>query len=533
MHCNAYVLTLCFVVWSHALRSTLAIRGDTLTSVLSEEGIGKKIAPSKSSGTSGRGARCEICLEVVSSTTKAFPCSDGELCGFNCGNLCNGLKPELDSKVATVSSIVDFKPPPKPCVRGELCKTGTKKFFFDPEVRSFIQYLSSCQVKPYAICAALHQKFPDLKPTCDSKDCRDSRGELIPDKCTGINDYKILHSDDCEKNMACEPLKNPDKEAPVSDECVACYWIIKSFPIFNGKKCSDLPEGDLHCPEFYEKYNIDKDDVTQLSNDQEDSQKAKSKSARKDKKKVKSLAQSTVFLESGERHSHLRLSKPKKAFDFDKFVNLARDQYMKRIDADRKSYSMNEPWFCSKCGGVCEIEDEKKRHCALSECRGNGSPLIQTPKQLVAGLNELGSLDPLIDTCYNQFTEFQASMKARAIIALNQRDPTTNDLNPITSDMATCMCLGLCPFTSSESTTLEGGMCSYNPDEQMSNMEDLSTPGFKLLYYREKQKLLWSNSVNGFDKLNIEKMDALLPFVNSEKVNNDIANEASKDCVTE
>ena len=73
-------------------------------------------------------------------------------------------------------------------------------------------------MKPYAICAALHQKFPDLKPTCDPKDCRNSKGELIEDKCTGINDYKILNSEDCEKNMLCEPLKNPDKEAPVSDE---------------------------------------------------------------------------------------------------------------------------------------------------------------------------------------------------------------------------------------------------------------------------------------------------------------------------
>ena len=41
MHCNAYVLTLCFVVWSHALRSTLAIRGDTLRP-FKRRGIGRK-----------------------------------------------------------------------------------------------------------------------------------------------------------------------------------------------------------------------------------------------------------------------------------------------------------------------------------------------------------------------------------------------------------------------------------------------------------------------------------------------------------
>ena len=128
MHCNAYVLTLCFVVWGHALRSTLAIRGNTLTSVLSEEGIGKKIAPSKNSVISGRGARCEICLEVVSSTTKAFPCSDGELCGFNCGNLCNGLKPEFDAKGCDCIKYSRLQPEPKPCVRGELCKAGQKVF---------------------------------------------------------------------------------------------------------------------------------------------------------------------------------------------------------------------------------------------------------------------------------------------------------------------------------------------------------------------------------------------------------------------
>ena len=68
---------------------------------------------------------------------------------------------------------------------------------------------------------------------------------MIEDKCTGINDYKILNSEDCDKNMLCEPVKNPDKEAPISDECVACYWLIKAFPIFNGLKCSDLPEGNF------------------------------------------------------------------------------------------------------------------------------------------------------------------------------------------------------------------------------------------------------------------------------------------------
>ena len=530
MHCNAYVFTLCFVVLNHALYSTLAIGGDSLTSILSEEGVSKK--------SSDRGAKCEICLEVVSSTTKAFPCSDGELCGFNCGNLCNGLKPAFVAEEATLSSVGDFKPDPRPCARGQMCKAGTKKFFFDPEVRSFIQYLSSCQVKPYAICAALHQKFPDLKPTCDSKDCRTSTGELIPDKCTGINDYKILHSEDCEKNIQCGPLRNPDKEAPVSDECVACYWLVKAFPIFNGLKCSDLPEDDLQCLKFYEKFSIDKDDVTQLSNDKEVPEKTKKKPARKDKKNVGSLSQSAVLLETAERRSHFRRqppTKPKKAFNFDKFVNRARNQYRNRLKKAIKSYKNDEPWFCAKCGGVCKIEDEKKRYCALSECRGNGSPPIQTPKELIEGLNELGSLDPLIDTCYTQFVEFQASMKARATIALNQRDPTANDLNPISSEMATCMCLGQCPFTSSEATTLEGGMCSYKPNDQMSNMEDLSTPGFKLLFNRgdaSKPPFSWFNSAHGFDKFNIEKMDAELPFVNSEKLNNDIANEVSKDCLT-
>ena len=96
---------------------------------------------------------------------------------------------------------------------GANCVKRDKKFLFDPDVRSFIQYLSSCQVKPYAICAALHQKISDLKPTCDPKDCRNSKGELIEDKCTGINDYKILNSEDCDKNMVCEPVKKSDKEA--------------------------------------------------------------------------------------------------------------------------------------------------------------------------------------------------------------------------------------------------------------------------------------------------------------------------------
>ena len=86
----------------------------------------------KNSVISGRGARCEICLEVVSSTTKAFPCSDGELCGFNCGNLCNGLKPPFDATASTVSSVVDFTPEPKPCVRGDQVKRGQKNFYLIP-----------------------------------------------------------------------------------------------------------------------------------------------------------------------------------------------------------------------------------------------------------------------------------------------------------------------------------------------------------------------------------------------------------------
>ena len=71
------------------------------------------------------------------------------------------------------------------------------------------------------------------------------------------------------------------------------------------------------------------------------------------------------------------------------------------------------------------------------------------------------------------------------------------------------------------------------PNEQMSNMEDLSTPGFKVLFDKDsKEKFFWTPAANGFDKFNIEKMDASLPFVESEKENNDIANKASKDCVT-
>ena len=84
------------------------------------------------------------------------------------------------------------------------------------------------------------------------------------------------------------------------------------------------------------------------------------------------------------------------------------------------------------------------------------------------------------------------------------------------------MCLGLCPFHELESTTLEGGMCSYKANEQMSNMEDLSTPGFKVLFDKDsKEKFLLGACCMVYLEFNIEKMDASFAFVKSEKENND------------
>ena len=136
-----------------------------------------------------------------------------------------------------------------------------------------------------------------------------------------------------------------------------------------------------------------------------------------------------------------------------------------------------------------------------------------------------------LDKCYTTFMQFQSSMKARALIASNQRDPTSNDLNPVSPELATCMCLGQCPYTSTEDTILDGGLCKYNPDEQMNNMEDLTTVGFKSIFTgdvngkpRHGARLLeWVNSQQGFDKYAIEKMDEAFPFVNSKKRHDAVA----------
>ena len=480
----------------------------------------------------GRGVTCDICQEVVAASTKTFPCSDGELCGFNCGSLCNGQKPKMDDKAKAVSSMSDFQPEPSPCERGEHCKVGVQKFLYDPEVRSFIQYLTACQVKPYAICSALHRKFPDLKPTCDSKDCRDSAGNLLTDKCTGIHDYNMIHSDDCEKNMQCTNLKNEGEDDRVSEECIACYWIVKAFPVFNGLKCSDLPEKSnfQNCQKIYTEYNIDKEDIIVLV--PEDREKAqlefvklkgalkKEKRRQKKMQKKNKLAKNLGFLEE---------TPAVKEFSF---VDKARDDYLKRIKENTRQYTEWKPWFCDKCDGVCDSNNEKEIMCKLASCRGSGSPMFKTKAQLVTESQEAptkSAMNKQIDTCYTSFMEFQQSMKARALIATNQRDPTSNDLNTLTPEMATCQCLGQCPYTSTEDTVLDGGFCKYDPDSQMPNMEDLSAVGFKLIFdttakdVRSDDVFKWVNSQQGFDKYALEKMDKVLPFVDSKKKNDEIA----------
>ena len=95
--------------------------------------------------------------------------------------------------------------------------------------------------------------------------------------------------------------------------------------------------------------------------------------------------------------------------------------------------------------------------------------------------------------------------------------------------MATCQCLGQCPYTSTEDTVLDGGFCKYDPDSQMPNMEDLSAVGFRLIFdttakdVRSDDVFHWVNSQQGFDKYALEKMDKVLPFVDSKKKNDEIA----------
>ena len=211
----------------------------------------------------GRGVTCDICQEVVAASTKTFPCLMVNFVALS-GSLCmdKNQKWMIKRKLCLVCQIFNLSQ-----VHVNAVNIAKElKFLYDPEVRSFIQYLTACQVKPYAICSALHRKFPDLKPTCDSKDCRDSAGNLLADKCTGIHDYNMIHSDDCEKNMQCTNLKNEGEDDRVSEECIACYWLVKAFPVFNGLKCSDLPEkiNFQNCQKIYTEYNIDNEDIIVL-----------------------------------------------------------------------------------------------------------------------------------------------------------------------------------------------------------------------------------------------------------------------------
>jgi hypothetical protein len=515
---------------------------------------------------SGRGYVCEICQEVVAATTKTYPCTDGEICGFNCGNLCNGVHDEMDDKTLFITNMVDYKAPQTPCRRGKLCKAGLELFLFNDEVRSFIQYLNACQVKPYAICAALHRKFPELRPTCDAKDCRDNKGNLLADQCTGISDYEVLHSDDCETNMECTAVKFPSEERPVSDGCVACYWLVKAFPIFNGLKCSDLPERDVNekCPIIYKAFNIDKNDIVQLAEEdtakkqlQKEEERRKNKHrkrmARKEKKKNnRGTMGNSAFLEANEhvslkQNNRLRnvissaanaaaLADKEKGIPDFPFVLHARDSFQARFKKTFLEYSTYKPWFCDKCTNVCNggVEDDAAIGCGLADCRGSGSPRLKRRKELIdesKDLEEEEGMKKQLDKCYTTFIQFQGSMKARAVITNNQRDQTVNDLNPVTPELATCMCLGQCPYSATEDTVLEGGLCKYTAEEQMSNMEDLSSIGHKLIYAGDDQGnpidgkhiFQWTNAQQGFDKFALEKLDEVLPFVGFRKKNDEEA----------
>ena len=151
-------------------------------------------------------------------------------------------------------------------------------------------------------------------------------------------------------------------------------------------------------------------------------------------------------------------------------------------------------------------------------------------RQLVTESQEAptkSAMNKQIDTCYPLLWNFN-KMKARAN-CYKSKDPTSNDLNTLTPEMATCQCLGQCPYTSTEDTVLDGGFCKYDPDSQMPNMEDLSAVGFKLLFDTTKKDVRsdgvfeWVNSQQGFDKYALEKMDKVLPFVDSKKKNDEIA----------
>ena len=424
-------------------------------------------------GGKSRGFECDICQEVVESTPKTFPCSDGELCGFNCGQLCQNDRPKISEGEKNILANFDNeKPAPNelsPCLRGQICSRGAEHFMRDPKIRNLVNILMSCNVKPYAICSALKLQFPGLNPTCDSKSCRNMKGEISSDQCHGERDYEVMTSSMCEKDMNCPEVKStPIGKEPVTDNCYVCYWIVKSWPIFQGDMCGKLngfKNFPNSCKKFYDAYMIDSDDVLQLVPSDAGVKEDKDLD---NEKVIKGLAKAT-----GEALLQVQeLFGPKSAEqetdkalgDIDKEAEAARK---KNLDVKCKQLK-DDSWLKEKCQGGLD-------KCKLEKCRGEGSPpLLPDVDFENCTRAKKASQDEQIDTCYELFQRLQFSVKARALISNIDDDPSAPEESAISSPLAVCMCLGMCPFTGTEGGEISSSKCGVDLSQQANNMEEMT-----------------------------------------------------------
>ena len=421
---------------------------------------------------------CNQCKEISSAMVKTFPCVDGELCGFNCGELCVKEGDKKSKAEELADSFVSEKSKEAlkvdtPCDRGLLCSQGLEKFQGTGEeawkIRALVEQLTMCNVKPYAVCSALHLEFPKLQPTCHPKDCRKKNGKLIDVECTGIKDHRILTSDLCEKDYACEAVKNPLPGEDVSDTCYACYWIAKTWPVFTGEICSrsnEIVNLAATCDALYSKFNIDSDDINPMSSGEAEPM-SNSGNGEDTVAKAQTSLVGQSFLEKQE--SYLRSKKLG--------AHAASRVATQVPDPTAKCESMNprnpKAWFVD----TCRPTGAESLNCEMEKCRGEGSKAIKPGKAFKNCMKKSKRpRDEQMDECYRFFHVYSFSLKSRALIHKNQEDSSVGAIEAMSGDMAACSCMGVCPFTSAESSTLNNDKCLYDPDAQRSEMEDLTHP---------------------------------------------------------
>ena len=191
------------------------------------------------------GTECGVCEDIGQTYSNMYPCNLDDPgknspteCGFNCGMLCNpGEKGD--------------------CPRQVMCENAMKAVTTNEDATKYFWETGMCpDFTPYDQCQYAPDPVVKLMGGLKCHSFEES-GQFD-------HDTLLVNNPECTEDPNCRAARpnNGNGGNSVSDECLVCYWVARSIPLFQ-QICR--PEGvRFDCSEISKSYKVDSKESRRL-----------------------------------------------------------------------------------------------------------------------------------------------------------------------------------------------------------------------------------------------------------------------------